>query len=105
MHRLDDQIGRLAKDGVALLRYREMLPADLAGLAHARVEARVGHEGIGRFEPMDVADLREDPEAGYARAAGNRSEAPPLRIESAIDSISFLRDPSFGMLKRYPCLR
>jgi hypothetical protein len=79
MHGPHDQIGLMPEGRVPLLRDGEMLPAHLAGLRHARVEARVGHQGIGRFEPMDVADLREDPEAGYARAAGNRFEAPPLR--------------------------
>jgi len=79
MHGLDDQIGLMPEDRVPFLRDGEAFAAHLAGLRHARVEPRVGHKGIGRFEPADVADLREDPQSGYARAAGNRLEAPSLR--------------------------
>src|SRR5574344_1843982 len=79
MHGLDDEIGPMPEDRVPFLRDGEAFAAYLAGLRHARVEARVSHQGIGRFEPMDVADLREDPQSGDARAAWHRLEATPLR--------------------------
>lgn len=62
MHGPHDQIGLMTEGRVSLLRDGESFAAYFSGLAHARVEPRVGHEGIRRPEPMDVADLREDPQ-------------------------------------------